>query len=1512
MRKLFSLLCVLMLFCSLLSFGQLTTQSISVKDQISIKSPNVASLGLFDEVPVSYFTGIPNVSIPLYSLRDGKLNVPVSLSYHASGFMPDVQPGWVGTGWALNAGGVITRSVKGLPDDLNTLEVAQRMNMYLDESDHVSNAANQGFFFITSALDKSLWNNQPYISYIAGQNMDGESDEYRFSFPGGSGKFYLDMDGTWKVISDRPIQVIFNKEFLSVPFSPIRGTVLERFDYSKTFSGFTVVDSDGTRYIYGGDTNFIEYSIDFVNQDRTFWQADSWYLKEMIDPSGNKVTYEYEKGQVINQLVQSFSQNFGTGGGSGGFWNTPCGLSGGSYREDYSGRLIYPVYLKKITSSLGSVNFSRAPSSDLTYGIDGSTIFPRPVQLDIYGTVFKNVQIDRSSEQDQVFAVLAEDARNNDSKFNGYTNSLAYFGFLTKRLRRHKLTRIEVKNTSEEILKTFDFDYDIDSGKKRLTLKSVTEGDGKGNYISPYKFDYNSVDRVPYFSEMVDHWGFYNGIKPDTKGLDSDPSKYYNSRNPNFNTTKQGVLNKLTYPTGGVSKFEYELNTAGKQISADRTAIESYSGNVGGLRIKKIITSGFPTASENMEKEYFYLENYKNGADITALRSSGELGGKIQYLFKNFAVKAFTSSADYLRNQFSSISVLPGSSNSNGSHVGYSQVVERRSDKSYTVYSFTNFDNGHLDERYSTINRMVSPYGPYTSLENERGKLCSTEIRLANDVTVHKKETEYIALDKQSRFARSIRGKAFQICPGTNDWYIEGDAYKNYTYAYLPSIEKETRFDINGQNPVISIQNFVYDSYGQLKNKISLRSDLKTEVLKNYYPYDFSSLAPYSDMVDSNMVSPVVRQETWVDDVLQSTNSTVYSKGLSSNVNLILPKQIVQQIQNNAPEARLDYLAYDDRGNILSLSKDRGITTNFIWSHAKKYPVAEITGIDYGTVKNSFNGSLESFSSYFAKPAGPAMDLIGPLNALRSSPLLKDAHINTFTYEPLVGMTSQTDAKGLTTYYEYDSFQRLSNVKDHNGDIVENYSYNLRGELTGNRRLSAFFQKKGCGAGHYGEKIEYVIPENKYFAKTQLEADLLAKKDFDLNAQAYANANGQCFPYGTYVSLCAMYRRLERSGNYEYMYETYAINVFSDRYGDIPNEVPVPISYNYGGKDHTVTVRSNLFLGEMEIHKQYVAPTPEGTEGEVIDHLIALNNSQNYLELNSCFNEAEPINHTGEAYPKIPSVYFGSVAALNELYHHPTETVLNPASIYSVVSHFNEANLLQVYSVDSANLSPALDGYYSLLEIHSSENKGYKYYHIENGKLVSTGWSNPDVAPANPLKTINLTVDPMFPSGVCQSFNYTEYYYSGLSLSAGAAVYSNSGLTSRVSEGYYFDGKQTVYVINGQGVVCGIQSCQDMARGDFLDFSDVEEPELADSQNNSMVMFGTLSDLCTYSSIHSKSTVSVYYENNPSNPMDFYTDSTKTVAVANGYYTFYKTVDNGGNLWFKIQNGKIVGQGKCN
>ena len=107
---LFSIVCML-------AGASLYSQEIPV---YSVTCPEASGLGEYGKVPVSHFTGIPNISVPLYEIKFGKYVIPISADYHLASVRPNDPPGSLGLGWTLMTGGVISRSVRGVYDEKQT------------------------------------------------------------------------------------------------------------------------------------------------------------------------------------------------------------------------------------------------------------------------------------------------------------------------------------------------------------------------------------------------------------------------------------------------------------------------------------------------------------------------------------------------------------------------------------------------------------------------------------------------------------------------------------------------------------------------------------------------------------------------------------------------------------------------------------------------------------------------------------------------------------------------------------------------------------------------------------------------------------------------------------------------------------------------------------------------------------------------------------------------------------------------------------------------------------------------------------------------------------------------------------------------------------------------------------------------------------------------------------------------------------------------------------------------
>jgi hypothetical protein len=116
------------------------------------------------------------------------------------------------------------------------------------------------------------------------------------------------------------------------------------------------------------------------------------------------------------------------------------------------------------------------------------------------------------------------------------------------------------------------------NGSLRLRLDRVLESSNDGTEKAPYEFVYNDFsDNSDYDlpsrgSKDQDYWGYFNGRKNSTtvpylvynNPLNGGKQTFYplGNRWPHQEAAKAFILEEIHYPTGGYTKFEYELNEA--------------------------------------------------------------------------------------------------------------------------------------------------------------------------------------------------------------------------------------------------------------------------------------------------------------------------------------------------------------------------------------------------------------------------------------------------------------------------------------------------------------------------------------------------------------------------------------------------------------------------------------------------------------------------------------------------------------------------------------------------------------------------------------------------------------------------------------------------------------------------------------------------------------------------------------------------------------------------------------
>ena len=193
--------------------------------KIAPLSPEVSNLAKYSEVPVSYYTGVPNISIPIYTLKGQSISIPISLSYHAGGHKVTDIASRIGLGWSLNAGGQVYRVMRQLPDDLYN---------------------NYGYLTTMHTIEEyesSTIEEKDDLLKLAKEfeSVDYAPDEFHFNFLGHSGKFMFNQNRT----TENP-----KGEMVFFPESDIQ--VEPFFDSSGKIITWKIITTEGHTYFFGG------------------------------------------------------------------------------------------------------------------------------------------------------------------------------------------------------------------------------------------------------------------------------------------------------------------------------------------------------------------------------------------------------------------------------------------------------------------------------------------------------------------------------------------------------------------------------------------------------------------------------------------------------------------------------------------------------------------------------------------------------------------------------------------------------------------------------------------------------------------------------------------------------------------------------------------------------------------------------------------------------------------------------------------------------------------------------------------------------------------------------------------------------------------------------------------------------------------------------------------------------------------------------------------------------------
>jgi hypothetical protein len=625
-------------------------------------------------------------------------------------------------------------------------------------------------------------------------------------------------------------------------------------------------------------------------------------------------------------------------------------------------------------------------------------------------------------------------------------------------------------NSPNTIIKNINFYpkyFGSNSTDYRLGLDNVTISAPGNTQPQKYAFTYESQALPPYPIKMSttpsfneDFWGYYNGSNAPTL-LQSDFILSSNDKTifganreaDGGNYSRACMIKEIKYPTGGKSVFQFDRNYA----SNIYTYKSNSDGYVGGFRIGSITNYNEKNEVTNV-KSYEYSGVYAR--PITSMLFSYTQLASIHSIYtdpnQGWSTDCWITGTN---NVLLSNPVLPLEVGS-GLPVMYSTVTEYNGTSTNnvgkTVYKY--------NPPYSPSDFESNPEHPaqfeepwfYMSNHYDRGNYVpelTSKIDYSFDGTnyhpISKVDNGYTKLSTQE-FQTGIKLSRTHTFPNPIGTGYPGPFMQDYIQSYVAIDTKAyqeaslvTKTDNYIYNPtdstkyVVSTTNLEYDpTYLRLTKQTATTSvSGKDKVTQFTYPFNYNA-TPYTTMVQQNNIAPVIEQSDYVGFTFLQSLKTNYN--YFQNNTIVAPAYVETKTGTNNYETRLNYNDYDKKGNLTDVSKAGDAHTVYLWSYNYQYPVAKIEGLTYSEILNYYpQTSIDNLAS----TPNPTVD---QLTAIRTALASQTALVSTYTYSPLVGMTSMTDPRGVITYYNYDLFNRLQYVKDTNNKMIKQFDYNYK------------------------------------------------------------------------------------------------------------------------------------------------------------------------------------------------------------------------------------------------------------------------------------------------------------------------------------------------------------------------------------------------------------------------------------------------------------------------------------
>lgn len=1022
------------------------------EEQILPPSPSVASLGKFGDIPVSIYTGIPNISIPIWNVQSKSLSLPISLNYHSSGLKVDEVAGWVGIGWALNSGGVISRTVYGKPDD---------QNGYLVDGNILPDPNTDYSAFVNWRPADAALN-----LYLTG-SKDLQPDIYNYNFAGRSGKFMIDANNNIYTLDHNILDI----------------------DVDWINDRFTITDESGIQYIFGStiDDTRDAYETTIIDGGGSYKSA--WHLVEIIAPGNTDKIGLYYKQENLDWSVTSHETRYVRLTAGAPTLNTQITPSGVSY---------FTLKIDSIISNRSIIVFDQELGrDDLSSGSNGVKLGSISIRdndndelkkfsfnygyLSTGGTTYKDKRlkldsiIESSQNQQKALPPYQFYYNENNIPKRG-SKSQDHWGYYNGAVNTTLVPSIQFGNevlagANREPNETYLYGGILE--KIVYPTGGYTEFEYEPNrysYIKSTKIDEyireNNVSKIYHATYISD--GFQVTFDHEQYiFIDFESQPYMMEDFVILNIKKNGVTIKsytaradeTLLVESGTYDFEFIMASTYDQADLTLNYTEHVTGEAersklaGGLRIKKISNWDNNTVAP-IVKKYIYEEQDETSNGILTSHFP-----KYTYNIKHLNVTGTVGGPTGLPNEGDPFVFMARSSHNlgqgaktHGADVAYQKVVEllgENGENGSVQYFYTN------SRTYQDHEIRANPFPPTISRDWQRGLLTKQIYYDKNGIK--KKEIKH-----NYTFNDQVGEPNFTLIPGVKATYILKSNYPaNTEYSWITYTHeagwkyknKTTEISYYTNDTIIKTTEYSYENkdHCQPTEIKSTNSNGTVRTKKYRYPQDYNlSASNYSTLIGKNILNKPIDKRTYNGSTLASGSQFEYNNyGQSTNIYKFesADRDIEFSADNPYTFTYKSNVSYNSKRQVKKIEPANNVLSYYIWAYNDEFPVIKIASNNSSFPVDAIQIAVKqlTLSNVYTKDSIDSD--IAKLKSCIQAFIGNTDMVTYFTYNPLIGLSSETDQAGSTNYYFYDSFGRLEKIADHDGNTIKEYLYNIQDEL---------------------------------------------------------------------------------------------------------------------------------------------------------------------------------------------------------------------------------------------------------------------------------------------------------------------------------------------------------------------------------------------------------------------------------------------------------------------------------